>query len=81
MLGTKFVNNRSEGQYIQFHGGLLCSEDNRLFLAINRKRYRGVLVARPVFPMGRDIGYLPGDVGQKLDPWIRSTSVNLLGLT
>ena len=39
--------------------------------AINRKRYRGVLVARPVFPMGRDIGYLPGDVGQKLDPWMK----------
>ncbi len=38
---------------------------------IRRKRYRGVLVARPVFPMGRDLGYLPGDVGQKLEPWMK----------
>jgi PhoH-like ATPase len=38
---------------------------------LRRRRYRGVLVARPVFPMGRDIGYLPGDVAQKLDPWMK----------
>jgi PhoH-like ATPase len=40
-------------------------------LSVRRKRYRGVLVARPVFPMGRDIGYLPGDIGQKLEPWMQ----------
>jgi len=36
-----------------------------------RKRYRGVLVCRPIFPVGRDLGYLPGDVNQKLDPWLK----------
>jgi PhoH-like ATPase len=35
------------------------------------KRYRGVLVGRPIFPLGRDIGYLPGDIEQKLDPWMK----------
>lgn len=40
-------------------------------LAVRRKRYRGVLVARPIFPLGRDLGYLPGDVGQKLEPWMK----------
>jgi PhoH-like ATPase len=40
-------------------------------LAVSRKRYRGVLVARPIFPLGRDLGYLPGDIGQKLDPWMK----------
>jgi PhoH-like ATPase len=40
-------------------------------LSVRRKRYRGALVARPVFPMGRDLGYLPGDVGQKLEPWMK----------
>ena len=35
------------------------------------RRYRGVLVGRPIFPLGRDIGYLPGDVGQKLEPWTK----------
>jgi PhoH-like ATPase len=35
------------------------------------RRYRGVLVGRPIFPLGRDLGYLPGDVGQKLEPWTK----------
>ena len=38
---------------------------------VRRKRYRGALVARPIFPMGRDLGFLPGDVSQKLEPWMR----------
>ena len=38
---------------------------------IRRKSYRGILVARPVFPMGRDLGFLPGDVGAKLEPWMK----------
>ncbi|MCG3128730.1 MAG: hypothetical protein CHACPFDD_03621 [Phycisphaerae bacterium] len=42
-----------------------------MYLTIRKKRFRGVLVGRPIFPMGRDIGYLPGDVGQKLDPWMK----------
>ncbi len=42
-----------------------------LYLTLKKKRFRSVLVARPIFPMGRDIGYLPGDIGQKLDPWMK----------
>lgn len=38
---------------------------------LKRKRYRGVLVCRPIVPVGRDIGYLPGDVEAKLDPWMK----------
>ncbi len=34
-------------------------------------RYQRLLVARPVFPLGKDIGYLPGDVEQKLSPWMQ----------
>lgn len=30
--------------------------------------YEQVVVARPVVPMGNDIGYLPGDVNEKLSP-------------
>ncbi len=40
-------------------------------LTVRRKRYRGTLVARPIFPLGRDLGYLPGDVGEKLEPWMK----------
>ena len=39
--------------------------------AFRMKRYRCALIARPIFPLGRDLGYLPGDVGQKLDPWMK----------
>ena len=33
--------------------------------------YQRLLVSRPIFPMGRDIGYLPGDIEQKLNPWMQ----------
>ena len=34
-------------------------------------RYTKLLIARPVVPMGRDLGYLPGDVTEKLTPWMQ----------
>lgn len=34
--------------------------------------YTRLLIARPVVPMGHDIGYLPGDVQEKLTPWMQS---------
>ncbi len=33
--------------------------------------YNRLLVSRPVFPMGRDIGFLPGDIEEKLAPWMQ----------
>ncbi|MGA9526388.1 MAG: PhoH family protein [Myxococcaceae bacterium] len=33
--------------------------------------FQKMLVSRPVFPLGRDIGYLPGDIEQKLNPWMQ----------
>ncbi|MDY0191496.1 MAG: PhoH family protein [Desulfuromonas sp.] len=33
--------------------------------------YTRLLVSRPVFPMGRDLGFLPGDVEEKLSPWMQ----------
>ncbi|WP_050725975.1 PhoH family protein [Vulgatibacter incomptus] len=33
--------------------------------------YHKLLVSRPVFPLGRDIGYLPGSVEEKLNPWMQ----------
>ena len=37
-----------------------------LELTISQERYSRVLVSRPVQPMGKDIGFLPGDVNDKL---------------
>ncbi len=33
--------------------------------------YSRLLISRPVVPMGRDIGYLPGDIEEKLTPWMQ----------
>ena len=42
-----------------------------LFKTLDEGRFHRLLVSRPIFPMGRDIGYLPGDVEQKLNPWMQ----------
>ncbi|MFH1957340.1 MAG: PhoH family protein [bacterium] len=39
--------------------------------------YRKLLVSRPVIPMGKDIGYLPGTKEEKLAPWMRAIYDNL----
>jgi PhoH-like ATPase len=39
--------------------------------------YTRVLVSRPVMPLGRDIGFLPGDVDEKLNPWMQPIFDNL----
>lgn len=33
--------------------------------------FQRLLVSRPIFPLGRDIGFLPGDVEEKLNPWMQ----------
>ena len=35
------------------------------------RAYRGIVVARPIVPLGRDLGYLPGELERKLEPWMR----------
>ncbi|WP_144864728.1 PhoH family protein [Hyella patelloides] len=37
----------------------------------DEKLYSRLLISRPIIPMGRDIGYLPGDVDEKLTPWMQ----------
>jgi PhoH-like ATPase len=42
-----------------------------LHQTLDAGRFQRLLVSRPIFPMGRDIGYLPGDIEQKLNPWMQ----------
>ena len=42
-----------------------------LHKTLDEGKFQRLLVSRPIFPMGRDIGYLPGDVEQKLNPWMQ----------
>ena len=39
--------------------------------------FQRLLVSRPIFPLGRDIGFLPGDVEDKLNPWMQPIFDNL----
>ncbi|OMO39116.1 hypothetical protein BU225_20850, partial [Stenotrophomonas sp. MB339] len=49
--------------------GLLQTED----LGI----YKKLVVARPIVPVGKDIGYLPGEKEEKLKPWMQPIFDNL----
>lgn len=44
---------------------------------VDERQYHKLLVARPVVPMGRDIGYLPGEKDEKLRPWMQPIYDNL----
>ncbi|MCA9581477.1 MAG: PhoH family protein, partial [Myxococcales bacterium] len=39
--------------------------------------YARMLVSRPIFPLGRDVGYLPGTIEEKLNPWMQPIFDNL----
>ncbi|AZV42130.1 PhoH family protein [Peribacillus asahii] len=49
--------------------GLLQTEDQGI--------YKKLLVARPIVPVGKDIGYLPGEKEEKLRPWMQPIFDNL----
>ena len=43
-----------------------------------RKEFRQILMARPIIPLSnRDIGYLPGDISSKLDPYMQPLYDNI----
>ena len=44
---------------------------------LNEQVYRSCLCARPIMPLGRDIGYLPGDKDQKLTAWMQPIFDNM----
>ncbi|MGB5593073.1 MAG: PhoH family protein [Crocosphaera sp.] len=37
----------------------------------DEKHYNRLLISRPIIPMGRDLGYLPGEITEKLTPWMQ----------
>ncbi|MDQ0192599.1 PhoH family protein [Paenibacillus wynnii] len=48
-----------------------------LFKVEDAHKYKKLLIARPVVPMGKDIGYLPGEKDEKLRPWMQPIYDNL----
>jgi PhoH-like ATPase len=43
--------------------------------------YKKLVVSRPVMPMGKDIGFLPGSMEDKMAPWLAPIQDNLKFLT
>jgi len=48
-----------------------------LEMTIRHHEYEKMLVSRPIMPLGRDIGYLPGDKNDKLLHWMQPIFDNL----
>jgi PhoH-like ATPase len=51
---------------------------------VEEQRYQKLLVSRPIFPLGRDLGFLPGTLEEKLLPWMKPIFDNvefLMGLS
>jgi len=42
-----------------------------LHKVFNEDRYNRILVFRPTMPVSRDIGFLPGEVAEKMRPWMQ----------
>jgi PhoH-like ATPase len=44
---------------------------------LEEERYKKLIVSRPVQPMGKDIGYLPGSMEEKMRPWLMPIQDNI----
>ncbi len=52
-------------------GKTLIATAAALAQTLEKNYYSRIVISRPVQPMGRDIGFLPGDVDEKLKPWMQ----------
>lgn len=58
-------------------GKTLVSIAAGLEQTIGYQHYRKMLVARPIIPMGNDLGFLPGEINDKLGPWMQPIFDNI----
>ncbi len=42
-----------------------------VYKTMDEKSFKKLLVSRPTLPMGKDLGFLPGSLEEKLDPWMQ----------
>lgn len=62
--------------YIVTHNTLLSLAAG-LEQVIEKKIYKSLLICRPIVPVGNDLGFMPGDKKEKLDPWMGAIKDNL----
>jgi len=58
-------------------GKTLLALASALQRVVREQKYAKVLVTRPVMPLGRDIGYLPGSMEAKMSHWMQPIFDNL----
>jgi len=58
-------------------GKTLLAVASGLELVVERSKYKKLYIARPIIPMGKDIGYLPGSEKEKLKPWMQPIYDNI----
>ena len=63
-------------------GKTLCAVAAGLKQVLEGKReyeplYKKLVISRPVMPMGKDIGFLPGTMQEKMAPWLAPIQDNL----
>jgi PhoH-like ATPase len=58
-------------------GKTLLAVAASLYKTVDENVYNHVLVSRPTLPMGKDIGYLPGTIEEKLAPWMYPIADNV----
>lgn len=58
-------------------GKTLLAIASALEQVVERKKYKKILIARPIIPMGKDLGFLPGNEKEKLKPWMQPIFDNI----
>ncbi len=44
---------------------------------MDERKYAKLVVARPIMPLGKELGFLPGEVSEKINPWMQPVYDNL----
>jgi PhoH-like ATPase len=61
-------------------GKTLLALSTGLKKVLEEGKYERIVVTKPVQPVGKDIGFLPGTKEEKMDPWIAPIKDNLMFL-
>jgi PhoH-like ATPase len=48
-----------------------------LYQVLQSEDYGKIIISRPIQPMGKDLGYLPGNIEEKMSPWLAPIKDNL----
>jgi len=62
---------------IALYSGLCQTLDNWKGVIPKQAEYERMIISRPIQPMGKDLGYLPGSLEEKMSPWLSPIKDNL----